>query len=246
MTRILPASDSRRDLITAIERALRGSLTEEQAAELFQAKNDDLTALAALASNGLIARTGAGTVAARTITGPAAGLSVTNGSGVAGNPTIALANDLAALEGLSGTGLAKRTGTDTWGTIFHDEGTFTPSLAFGGGSTGIAYVDQFGRYARIGNRVFFEIRIGLSSKGSSTGVATITNLPFMAAGTASTSGGFRSGNMTATVNGTYWRVSAGQSNIALDNFAAGAASNLTDASFTNSSLIILEGFYTVA
>lgn len=47
----------------------------------------DLTALAALASNGMIARTGAGTVAARTITA-GTGISVADGDGVAGNPTI--------------------------------------------------------------------------------------------------------------------------------------------------------------
>lgn len=79
-----------------------------------QGYDADLAALAGVSSNGLFARTGAGTAAARTITGPAAGVSVTNGDGVSGNPTIALANDLAAVEGLSGTGLAIRTGTDTW------------------------------------------------------------------------------------------------------------------------------------
>ena len=47
----------------------------------------DLTALAALASAGMIARTGAGTVAARTITA-GTGISISNGDGVAGNPTI--------------------------------------------------------------------------------------------------------------------------------------------------------------
>lgn len=79
-----------------------------------QAWDADLDAIAALSSSGIIARTGAGTSAARTITGPAAGISVTNGDGVAGNPTIALSNDLAAIEGLSGTGIARRTGADTW------------------------------------------------------------------------------------------------------------------------------------
>lgn len=91
-----------------------------------EAWDPDLDALAALASNGLIARTGAGTVAARTLTAPAAGMTVTNGDGVAGNPTLVLANDLAALEGLSSTGIARRTGTDAWSL-----GT-TVSLAEGG------------------------------------------------------------------------------------------------------------------
>ena len=60
---------------------------------------------------------GSGTVTSITLTQPAAGLTIT-GSGTAitstGTPTFALANDLAAVEGLSGTGYAKRTGTDTW------------------------------------------------------------------------------------------------------------------------------------
>ena len=71
-------------------------------------------ALESLATYGFIAKTAAGTLAARTMTGPAAGLSVSNGNGVAGNPTLALANDLAALEGLASTGFAVRTASDTW------------------------------------------------------------------------------------------------------------------------------------
>lgn len=47
-----------------------------------------LAALVALASNGLIARTGAGTVAARTITGTSGRVTLTNGDGASGNPTI--------------------------------------------------------------------------------------------------------------------------------------------------------------
>lgn len=78
-----------------------------------QTYDSDLAALAANSTNGLWARTGSGTGAARTITGPAAGITVTNGDGVSGNPTLALANDLAALEGLATTGLIARTATDT-------------------------------------------------------------------------------------------------------------------------------------
>jgi hypothetical protein len=54
-----------------------------------QAYDTDLAALAANATNGLWARTGAGTGSARTITA-GTNISVTNGNGVSGNPTIAL------------------------------------------------------------------------------------------------------------------------------------------------------------
>jgi hypothetical protein len=65
-------------------------------------------------ADGLMTRTAAGTYASRTLTAPAAGITVTNGTGVAGNPTLVLANDLAAVEGLAASGLAARIGTDTW------------------------------------------------------------------------------------------------------------------------------------
>jgi hypothetical protein len=79
-----------------------------------QPADSDLTALANTSTAGIYAVTGTGTSATRTIQQPAAGITVSNGSGVAGDPTIALANDLAALEGLASTGIAVRTGADTW------------------------------------------------------------------------------------------------------------------------------------
>lgn len=74
----------------------------------------DLGAIAGLGTTGLAARTATNTWAARTLTAPAAGITVTDGGGVAGNPTLALANDLAAVEALATTGLAARTASDTW------------------------------------------------------------------------------------------------------------------------------------
>lgn len=73
----------------------------------------DLTAVAALTDTGLIAKTGAGTAQTRTLTAPAAGITVINGDGVSGNPTLALDNDLAALEGLAANGMIARTGDGT-------------------------------------------------------------------------------------------------------------------------------------
>lgn len=77
-----------------------------------QQSDSDLTAIAGLASNGLIARTGTGTAATRSIVAPAAGITVTNGDGVSGDPTLVLANDLAAYEGLSANGMVARTASN--------------------------------------------------------------------------------------------------------------------------------------
>lgn len=74
-------------------------------------------ALHNVATNGLFARTGAGTVEARTITGTGS-VTVTDGDGVAGNPTIALSDALDAIGGLTGAAdkLAYFTGADTAAT----------------------------------------------------------------------------------------------------------------------------------
>lgn len=65
---------------------------------------------------GLTSYDGSGTFNGRTLTPPIAGITISNASGIAGNPTFALANDLAAVEGLSTTGIATRTAASVWTT----------------------------------------------------------------------------------------------------------------------------------
>jgi hypothetical protein len=87
-----------------------------------QAWDADLDAVAGLASNGVIARTGAGTAAARTITA-GTGISVASGDGVSGNPTIAAtsilenvaAADIAAIANAINT-TGKAAGRMVWDT----------------------------------------------------------------------------------------------------------------------------------
>ena len=56
-------------------------------------------------STGIIAKDSASTVAARTITAGTSGVSLTNGNGVSGNPTISLTGTVLALANLSSTGM---------------------------------------------------------------------------------------------------------------------------------------------
>lgn len=87
-----------------------------------QATDADLTALAALASTGLVARTGSATYAERTITA-GAGISMANGNGVSGNPTI-------TVTGLTTTEIASSTLVTEADTIFsNDNDTTIPTSA---------------------------------------------------------------------------------------------------------------------
>jgi hypothetical protein len=63
----------------------------------------------------------------------------------------------------------------------YEEGTWTPTLTFGGASVGIAYTYQAGFYTKIGNTVTVQYVVFLSSKGSSTGDNQISGLPFSTA-----------------------------------------------------------------
>ena len=70
-------------------------------------------------------------------------------------------------------------GTDT-SELFDDyeEGTWLPTLAFGGGSTGLTYNSRSGSYVKIGSFVYCVGQLDLSAKGSSTGSAVFGGLPY--------------------------------------------------------------------
>jgi hypothetical protein len=61
----------------------------------------------------------------------------------------------------------------------YEEGTWTPVLAFGGGSTGITYgARRVGTYTKVGRLVTIDCFLTPSNIGSSTGNAGISGLPF--------------------------------------------------------------------
>jgi hypothetical protein len=58
----------------------------------------DLSAIAGISTNGIYARTGNGTAAARTITGSGSDIIIANGDGVAGNPTISAGTNIPKID----------------------------------------------------------------------------------------------------------------------------------------------------
>jgi len=70
----------------------------------------------------------------------------------------------------------------------YEEGTWTPGVAFGGGIVGITYGTQAGNYTKIGNMVTAWFTMALTNKGSSTGSATLTGLPFTINNSSGSSG----------------------------------------------------------
>lgn len=127
---VLPISQGGTGATTAL--TARDNLGLEIGADV-QAWDADLGALAALSGVGVAVRTAANTWAQRSLAAPATGLTISNNDGVSGNPTFALANDLAALEGLSGTNtIYYRSAADTWTAV-----TIGGLLSFSGGTLNI-------------------------------------------------------------------------------------------------------------
>lgn len=115
----------------------------------------------------------------------------------------------------------------------YEEGTFTPGLQFGGAAVSMAGTFN-GTYTKIGREVCVNIRIILTAKGSSTGSAIITGLPFSPnADAAATSGYYGSlASITSTpVASTFF----GGTTVLLYNSGAASASQLSNTNFSNTS-----------
>jgi len=62
----------------------------------------------------------------------------------------------------------------------YEHGIFTPTINFSTATAGLSYNEQSGNYTKIGDRVFYMIRLRIADTGSSasTGSLYITGLPF--------------------------------------------------------------------
>lgn len=107
------SSYARSNIINQTSEAnLKASLNLEIGVDV-QAFDQTLTGLSALSSTGIVVETAADVFTNRSLVQPSAGITIANPAGIAGNPTFALANDLAAYEGLTTYGYVVR---DTDGT----------------------------------------------------------------------------------------------------------------------------------
>jgi len=130
----------------------------------------------------------------------------------------------------------------------YEEGAWTPALTFAGASTGITYgATTLGRYTKIGNLVTATGMLVLTNKGSASGPAQITGLPFTAANDqiyGSATVGYAAG--FSSVSGAVLAlVLPNLSKIGLYQSGNGAASGLTNAHFSNSSALYFTASYAV-
>jgi hypothetical protein len=125
----------------------------------------------------------------------------------------------------------------------YKEGTWTMGVTFGGGTTGITYGTQEGYFTKIGNVVTISGYMTLTSKGSSTGTAAITGLPYIVGGYAAVTM-----RLTAITFANQYQgyTTIGQQTISLEEVTeAGVMTNLTDADFANNSTIMVNCMYWV-
>ena len=126
----------------------------------------------------------------------------------------------------------------------YEEGTYTPTLSFVGGSTGITYNTQEGRYTRVGDLVFVTGYIILTSKGSSTGAARIS-VPIGGAATTQPGGGScpYAANFGTLTSGISLGMNTGATVLVMRDHGAAGSADVDDTNFANSSAFTFEATY---
>ena len=204
----------------------------------------DLQALAQNSTDGILTRTGAGTVAARTISGTANKIAVTNGNGVAGNPALTLP-DAVTLVTPTVTGLLSCTGgqikfpatqipsADPNTLDDYETGTWTPTITFATpGDLNVVYSAQNGFYTKVGRLVQYSALVLTTTftYTTATGTLRLAGLPFSAASTPPSSlyqwTGLTSAVTTPQILG---RVSTTNLDFGIMNIAAGTVTAMTQA-----------------
>jgi len=130
-------------------------------------------------------------------------------------------------------------GNVTASGIFGSTGTWTPTLTFGGNSTGITYGSQVGQLRRIGDIVVAYFEVTITAVGSSTGVAKVEGFPETGHATLVSMGGAVSWcqNLTGLTSAVSMLYNPGSDDVSFYDTSATGMANLTEANFTATSQI---------
>jgi hypothetical protein len=159
--------------------------------------------------------------------------------------------EFTAAAGITAEGVLLKDGGISFGTDLlsdYDVADFTPGLSFGGGTTGITYATQEARYVKVGPKVHVWGRFVLTSKGSSTGTALFTGLPFTCANTHLATGGQpinRSHTMASITPPLSTKVTPNATTVDLfqDDGAGNQSGAVTDANFADATGLYFEFSY---
>jgi hypothetical protein len=127
----------------------------------------------------------------------------------------------------------------------YEEGSWTPAIAFGGGTTGVTYSIQGGVYTKIGRYVSVQGALVLTSNGTSAGAVTITGLPFTNNNIATTVHFGYYDSMAGLTGALAGYVLAGSAVINVVQSAATAMAAITDANTSDTSTLIFTATFTV-
>jgi hypothetical protein len=129
----------------------------------------------------------------------------------------------------------------------YEEGTWTMGVSFGGASVGVTTSLNTGTYTKIGRQVTVVGLVRLTSKGSSTGDARVTGLPFtIAAGDSfASAASLRPVNISFANQIIAFGQPSAQTILLQEITEAGVITTITDANFANDSDVLLQLTYFV-
>lgn len=125
----------------------------------------------------------------------------------------------------------------------YEEGTFTPTLTFGGASVGMTWTSRSGVYRKVGSLVTVQIYGRLSAKGSSTGVALIGSLPFTSIAEYAAAWCGYARNFSGLVAGMTGYVGPSATAITVENLTTTGTTGATQATFADTSEFVFGATY---
>jgi hypothetical protein len=129
----------------------------------------------------------------------------------------------------------------------YEEGTWTMGISFGGASVGVTTSNNTGTYTKIGRQVTVNGLIDLTNKGTSTGLAAVSGLPFPVGSLVANYGAASVYLSNITFLGQFMAFAiSSESRIRLrDVSSLGVIADLNEANFANNSTIMVNYTYFV-